>query len=132
MTRSESISSDTLHELGYKIFLERYALKAVKRATLKEGDTVIVITDSEPERREIGEVVALDLPKVTVHLRDGETVIRDIEYVDKPLETDPVQMMDRVAKGVAAAEKNKTLRREWEKKFRWVPGLLPWPMLIRL
>ena len=42
MTQSESISSDTLHELGYKIFLDRYALKDVKRVTLKAGDTVIV------------------------------------------------------------------------------------------
>jgi ribonucleoside-diphosphate reductase alpha chain len=111
---------NALHELGYKIFLDRYAQKDIKRASLKVGDTVIVVVDSKTGQREIGNVTALKLPKVTIKLLDGETVERDIENVDKPLETDPAQMMDRVAAGIAAVEKNAKLRKTWTERFRWL------------
>ena len=52
-------------------------------------------------------------------LLDGEVVTRDIEHIDKPIEVDPGQMMDRVAAGIAATEKTKSLQKEWTKKFRW-------------
>lgn len=109
-----------LHELGYKIFLDRYALKDVTRSTLSVGDTVIVVVNSETGQREIGRITALDLPKVTVELLDGEVVERDIEHVDKPIETDPGQMMERVARGIAAAEKNAKLRDQWTERFQWL------------
>jgi ribonucleoside-diphosphate reductase alpha chain len=111
---------NALHELGYKIFLDRYAQKDMKRSSLKVGDTVIVVVDSKTGQREIGNVMALKLPKVTIKLLDGETVERDIENVDKPLETDPAQMMDRVAAGIAAVEKNGKLRKTWTERFRWL------------
>jgi len=111
---------NALHELGYKIFLDRYAQKDMKRASLRVGDTVIVVVDSKTGQREIGNVTALKLPKVTIKLLDGETVERDIENVDKPLETDPAQMMDRVAAGIAAVEKNAKLRKTWTERFRWL------------
>ncbi len=111
---------NALHELGYKIFLDRYAQKDMKRSSLKVGDTVIVVVDSKTGQREIGNVTALKLPKVTIKLLDGETVERDIENVDKPLETDPAQMMDRVAAGIAAVEKNTKLRKIWTERFRWL------------
>jgi ribonucleoside-diphosphate reductase alpha chain len=47
-------------------------------------------------------------------------VTRDVEHVDKPLETDPAQMMARVARGIAAIEKTLELQAEWTEKFQWL------------
>jgi ribonucleoside-diphosphate reductase alpha chain len=120
MTQRKAVKQNVLHELGYKIFLDRYAQKDMTRKTLAVGDTVIVVVDSKTGQREIGTVTALRLPKVTVELLDGEIVERDVEHVDKPLETDPGQMMDRVATGIAGAEKNAKLRKLWAERFRWM------------
>jgi len=122
MTQSKSVgqSQNALHELGYKIFLDRYALKDMTRQTLAVGDTVIVVVDSKTGQREVGEITALDLPKISIRLLDGSEVTRDIEHVDKPIETRPEQMMDRVARGIAQAEKAPEKQAEWEQKFRWL------------
>jgi ribonucleoside-diphosphate reductase alpha chain len=109
-----------LHELGYKIFLDRYAQKDMTRSTLAVGDTVIVVVDSKTGQREIGTVRAINLPQVTVELLDGEVVTRDLEHVDKPLETDPAQMQARVARGIAAAERTPELRETWQRNFEWL------------
>lgn len=120
MTLQHQRKPNALHDLGYKIFLDRYAQKDMTRATLAVGDTVIVVVNSQTGQREIGKVTALALPQVTVELNDGETVIRDLEHVDKPLETDPGQMMDRVAAGIAAIEATPELREAWTDNFRWL------------
>lgn len=121
MVQSKTTSpKNVLHELGYKIFLDRYAQKDMTRATLAVGDTVIVVVDAKTGQREIGKVTALDLPKVQVQLLDGETVERDVEHVDKPLETDPGQMMDRVAAGIASVESTPELQKLWTERFRWL------------
>ena len=112
------VQGSALNELGYKIFLDRYALKDVARETLAVGDTVIVVVDSQSGQREIGTIRALELPRVTVQLLDGSVVERDIEKLDKPLETDPARMMERVAAGVAAAEATPELRELWRERFR--------------
>ncbi len=111
---------NTLHPLGYKIFLDRYAQKDMTRSSLTVGDTVIVVVNAKTGQREIGEVTALDLPQVTVKLLDDEVVTRDLEHVDKPIETEPSQMMDRVARGVAETEASPAKREEWTAKFRWL------------
>ncbi len=111
---------NALHELGYKIFLDRYAQKDMTRATLAVGDTVIVVVNAQTGQREIGTVKALELPTVTIELLDGEVVTRDLENVDKPLETDPAQMMDRVAAGIAATEGTPELQAAWTERFRWL------------
>ncbi|RMG87976.1 MAG: ribonucleoside-diphosphate reductase, adenosylcobalamin-dependent, partial [Chloroflexi bacterium] len=120
MVQSGTSKRNSLHQLGYKIFLDRYALKDMTRETLAVGDTVIVVVDTKTGQREVGKVTALDLPRVTVELLDGEVIERDIEHVDKPLETEPEQMMDRVARGIAEVEKNQKLRKEWSERFRWL------------
>jgi ribonucleoside-diphosphate reductase alpha chain len=120
MVQPTASKRNALHELGYKIFLDRYAQKDMTRATLAVGDTVIVVVNSQTGQREIGTVEKLALPKVTVKLNDGEVVERDIEHVDKPLETDPGQMMDRVARGIAAIEATPELREQWTREFRWL------------
>ncbi|MDX1996011.1 MAG: LAGLIDADG family homing endonuclease [bacterium] len=120
MVPSSQARKNALHELGYKIFLDRYAQKDMTRATLAVGDTVIVVVNSTTGQREVGKVTALSLPKVTIELLDGEIVTRDVEHVDKPLETDPAQMMDRVAAGIAGVETTPETQREWTEKFRWL------------
>ncbi len=120
MVQSQTKKKNALHDLGYKIFLDRYALKDMKRETLAVGDLVIVVVNSATGQREVGRITAMQLPQVTIELLDGEVVTRDIEHVDKPLETDPAQMMDRVAAGIAAVEKTTKKRREWADKFRWL------------
>ncbi len=119
MIESQTTTSE-LHELGYKIFLDRYAQKDMTRSSLAVGDTVIVVVNAKTGQREIGEAVAIDLPNVTVRLLDGEIVVRDLEHVDKPIETQPWQMMDRVARGVAAVETTPAKQDEWAQKFRWL------------
>jgi ribonucleotide reductase alpha subunit len=116
----KTAGQNALHELGYKIFLDRYAQKDMTRTTLAVGDTVIVVVDSKTGQREIGKVTAMALPQVTIELLDGAVVTRDLEHVDKPLETDPGQMMDRVAAGIAKVEPDVERQEEWAKNFRWL------------
>ena len=48
---TQSTRSNTLHDLGYKIFLDRYALKDMTRETLAVGDTVVALVD--PDTRQL-------------------------------------------------------------------------------
>jgi ribonucleoside-diphosphate reductase alpha chain len=105
--------------LGEKIYLDRYALKDVTRETLAVGDTVIVLVDPKTNQREIGTVISYPSHEsVVVELRDETRMAVPIEQVDKPLEVDPAQMMDRVARGIASVEKTEEERALWQKKFR--------------
>ena len=119
MVQSQSTKS-ALHDLGYKIFLDRYAQKDMTRSTLTVGDKVIVVVNPKTGQREIGDVTAINLPQVTIKLLDGETVERELEHIDKPLETAPGQMMDRVARGIAQTESGAKKQKEWSHKFRWL------------
>jgi ribonucleoside-diphosphate reductase alpha chain len=114
----EQTDPNYLNELGEKIFLDRYALKDVTRKTLAVGDTVVVLVDPKTNQREIGVVTEMNAPNLTVELRDGTRMTAPLEHVDKPIETDPSQMMDRVARGIASVEKTPELRAEWERNFR--------------
>lgn len=116
-----NVKEDTsLHEVGEKIFYDRYAFKDGKKETLAVGDIVVVCVNLETGQREIGTVTKYENGTVTVGLRDGSSVERAVEHVDKPLETKPEQMMERIARGIAAAEKTEAKREEWEAKFRWL------------
>ncbi|MCL4301436.1 MAG: adenosylcobalamin-dependent ribonucleoside-diphosphate reductase [Anaerolineae bacterium] len=114
-----TLASSALHALGEKIFLDRYALKDGKKETVKVGDTVIVAVNLETGQREIGTITALNGREATIQLRDGETVERALEHVDKPLETHPAHMLDRVARGLAEIETPEK-QAEWQEKFRWL------------
>lgn len=105
--------------LGEKIFLDRYALKDAKKETVAASDTVIVVVNRDTRQREIGTVTARDGLKVTVELRDGVSLERTLEEIDKPLETHPSQMLDRVAQGLAAVETPEK-QVEWANNFRWL------------
>ncbi|MCU0475981.1 MAG: hypothetical protein MUC99_07705, partial [Anaerolineae bacterium] len=120
MEHPAAADRNALHELGYKIFLDRYALKDMTRATLAVGDTVIVVVNPKTGQREVGTVEHLTKTEAQIRLLDGEVVTRDIEHVDKPLETRPEQMMDRVAAGIAKIEGDAAKQAEWTEKFRWL------------
>jgi hypothetical protein len=109
-----------LNDLGEKIFLDRYALKDGSKRSLGAGDTVVVCTDVRTGQREIGTVTEIQNGSVNVRLRDDTVIQRAVEHVDKPLETHPGEMMDRVARGIAHVEGDKAA--EWERKFRWLVG----------
>lgn len=108
-----------LSEIGEKIFLDRYALKDPRKEAVQVGDLVVVNVNLDTGQREIGLVQKIQNGKTAVVLRDGTVVERDLEHVDKPLETSPEAMMDRVARGIAAAETSAEKRAEWTKLFRW-------------
>lgn len=111
---------NALSELGEKIFLDRYAVKDIKRESLSVGDTVIVLVNPKTGQREIGTIDSLDLEKreAKVRMRDGSLETRVIEHIDKPLETVPEQMFDRIAKHIASVEETADKQAEWENKFR--------------
>lgn len=108
-----------LKPLGEKIFLDRYALKDAQKETLSIGDTAVVCTNLQTGQREIGTVTALDGTEVTLKLKDGTEITQAVEHIDKPLETDPAQLIARVARGIAAEEAPEQ-RATWEKNFRWL------------
>lgn len=124
-------TTNALSELGEKIFLDRYAVKDAKKETLAVGDTVVVCVNLKTGQREIGIVSEMnrDSKEVTVKLRDGTSEVHAIEHVDKPLETVPEQMFERIARHIASVEKTPELQTEWEGKFKrlmddwqYVPG----------
>jgi ribonucleoside-diphosphate reductase alpha chain len=109
-----------LSPLGRKIFLDRYALKDVRKETLVEGDIVVAVSNPKTGQREIGVVTALgEGESISVKLDDGTLLEVKRDEVDKPLETDPEQMLSRVAKGIASQEKPEN-RAKWEKEFNWL------------
>ena len=115
--------NNQLSELGQKIFLDRYAMKDMSKRTLAPTDMVIVCVDAKTGQREIGVVTAMDeaaagAGRVTVELRDGTTIECMPEHVSKPVETEPEQMMERVARGIAAVEGERA--DEWYHNFRWL------------
>ena len=113
-------TKNALSELGEKIFLDRYAVKDAKKETLAVGDTVVINVNLKTGQREIGTVKTLDQvsKQVEVTLRDGSVEKRAIEHVDKPLETVPEQMFERIARHIASVEKTPEKQNEWQGKFR--------------
>lgn len=109
-----------LNELGRKIYLDRYAMKDTKKATLKEKDLVIVCTDHATGQRELGHIVSTEKGGVNVELLGGGCKLFPMEHIDKPIEANPMVAMDRVARGIAQAETEDHKQQEWEQKFRWL------------
>lgn len=113
-------TSALLNDLGEKIFLDRYALKDMTKKSLVPGDLVIVCVNQKSRQREIGTVKSILGDRVSIELRDGTMTEQGMEDVDKPLETTPEAMMDRVARGIAEIETSPERKEEWEARFRWL------------
>ena len=110
---------NSLSPLGRKIFLDRYAVKDVKKETLAVGDLVVAVSNSATGQREIGNVTAINGDEVNVRLNDGRDITATKEGVDKPIETEPTQMHKRVARGIAKQEKPE-IRDKWQEEFEWL------------
>lgn len=100
-----------LTDLGYRLFLDRYALKDGTRESLAEGDVVLYRPDLMNAKKEIGQVKQFDNGSVHIYedLDWADKVTRPVivvpkEHVDKPLELDPREMWERAAKWVSLAE----------------------------
>jgi len=107
-------------ELQELIFLDRYAQKG-SRADITVGDTVVVMTKEHPKypQKEVGVVEAVNGDDITVRLRSGEVITQKRSRIDRPLETRPEDMWDRMARAIVAVEP-KEKRKELEKEFRWL------------
>ncbi len=108
-----------LNDLGEKIFLDRYSLKDMHKQTMEIGDTAVVCTNLETGQREIGVITGIENDQATLLLRDGTEITQATEHIDKPLETDPAQMIARVAHGIAQ-EEAPAKREIWQKNFEWL------------
>ena len=111
-----------LDDLRKKIFLDRYALKDLKRETLRVGDTVIFRPDRLKAASEIGFIIGIKSDgEIAVETEDGATGYTVYyDQVDKPLELDPREMIKRVAQGISKAESTEELQKEWQEKFEWL------------
>ncbi len=112
-------SVNSLSPLGRKIFLDRYAQKDGKKETLAVGDLVVAVSNPQTGQREIGNVTEIEGDKVYVRLDDGSDVEATRDHVDKPVETDPSEMLKRVARGMSQQEEAKK-QPHWEKEFNWI------------
>jgi len=121
MRYPQYLASNELTALGRKTLLDRYARKAPKTAPVELGDLVILCTDKESGQREIGSVIGVNNDDRTVNIRaeDGEEYTVDVEEVDKPLETDPQDVVQRVARALSKVEEKP---RRWENIFKKLMG----------
>lgn len=99
--------------------MDRYAQKDAKKDTLKVGDLVVAVSNAQTGQREIGKVLSMEGDAVRVRLEDGVELDSTRENVDKPIETDPSQMLSRVAYGISRQELPEK-RDTWEKEFNWL------------
>jgi ribonucleoside-diphosphate reductase alpha chain len=119
-----NINTYGLTDLGYKIFLDRYALKDLDRSSLQVGDTVIAVLNDSKDmngKREVSIITSINEDDTaTILTQSGDELTLRTEYLDKPLEIAPSQMHQRVAKGVASVERDDAKQEEWSVKFEWL------------
>ena len=116
-TDAEGIALSPISEL---VFLDRYAMKDPAK-DLQVGDLVVALVKDDPRfpQREAAYVRAVDGDTITLELKStGEVIKQERKKVDKPLETHPAQMWDRMAKAIVTVE-DPARREELEKEFRW-------------
>lgn len=117
------INTYGLSDLGYKIFLDRYALKDLDRSSLQVGDTVVAVLNDSRDmngKREVSVITALnDDDTAVIITQSGDELTLRTEYLDKPLEINPTQLHKRVARGVASVE-TEDKQEEWAQKFEWL------------
>ena len=109
-----------LSDLGYKIFVDRYARKTHNNFVI--GDKVLVKYSGQSL---FGTVLSLSKDSVQVKLENGDDIGCDKSNVTKPIETVD-EMFWRVAKSVATVESEKE---HWTCKFfdllslwKFIPG----------
>lgn len=108
MTTTE-LDTHGLSENGYRVYLDRYARKDIRRESIQDGDLVLACLDLQTGHREVGRIVQRDAQTVVVEFgfngsRTHETFA--YERVDKPVELRPSETLDRVARAIASVEKD--------------------------
>ncbi|MBX5476360.1 MAG: adenosylcobalamin-dependent ribonucleoside-diphosphate reductase, partial [Clostridia bacterium] len=127
-------------ELSWKIFIDRYTIKDQSRQ-FQPGELAVVQTNDDPKwpRKELGRVLKVDEAEDRVELElltgadKGRRIVRRRRECDRPVETSLRQVAERIARGLAAVEKDARTRRKWERTFadeiaalRVVPGGRVW------
>jgi ribonucleoside-diphosphate reductase alpha chain len=116
----DRVQLDGISEL---VFLDRYAMKDPQK-NFVVGDTVVVLVKEDPKfpQKDIGVVTAIDGDAITVELKGtGELFTQDRRKVDKPIELEPADMWDRMAKAIVEIEAPDK-QEELAKEFRWLLG----------
>ena len=111
-----------LSDIGYRIFLDRYAKKDIRRESMLEGSIVLACVDPQRGHREVGRIVERRGDDVVVEFGENGTSRRvnfSYERLDRPIELDPREMHDRVASSVASVEVE---RDRWARTFRDLLG----------
>lgn len=116
------------------VMIDRYSFKDTEKATLSEGDLVVMTIKEDPKfpARGTGFITALDraAKKATV-LVDEEyrsalddpaevetgLITRSLDVIEKPLEVFYEQIAKRNAAGLSAVETTDEKRKEWFDKF---------------
>jgi adenosylcobalamin-dependent ribonucleoside-diphosphate reductase len=116
-----------MNELSRKIFLDRYALKEVAPSNLVLGEPVIVITDTESGKRDIGTVCAISEAGIIVSI-EGMLSTHPLRHIERPLEDTPDVAFKRIARAIASVEKPER-QAHWQQEFeaimqdfKFVPG----------
>jgi ribonucleoside-diphosphate reductase alpha chain len=105
------------------VMLDRYSFKDTEKKTLKVGDFVIfsVVDDPKFPSRALGYITGIDrkINQATITVNEsfvgmagGETVVRPLGIIDKPLELYYEQIAKRVAKGLSDVETDEQKRKE--------------------
>lgn len=125
-------------ELSWKIFLDRYTVKDPSRA-FEVGDVAIALVEPHPKwpKKDVGIVRAL-LPgdQLSIELitgpQKGEVIQRRVVECDRPREKTIHEVAERIARGVAAVEKE-NVRPDVQESFareiaglRFIPGGRIW------
>lgn len=124
LTLSKPINTYGLTELGYKIFLDRYAVKDLNKKNIKVGDIVIAIIKGDGQdvrqRRDIATVTAIENQVATVTLfPSDETITIPLAHLDKPIETKPSELHKRLASKIASYETPEK-QKKWQKRYEWL------------
>jgi ribonucleoside-diphosphate reductase alpha chain len=111
-----------LEGLSEKIFLDRYAWKNADVEAAKVGDVVLVLTKDDPKfpNKEVGEIIARQGNSVTVRLRSGEQVASSVEKLTLTIEHSPQEMWKRLARAMAAVEREPDKQEQWQGKFEYI------------
>lgn len=116
------------------VMLDRYTFKDTEKATLSEGDFVVLTIKEDPKfpARGLGFIKEVDWNAKTAtvvvdeeyrHSLDGEEEIatgiinRSLDVIEKPLEVYYEQIAKRNATGLASVETTEEKRKEWFEKF---------------
>ena len=106
-------------QLDELIALDRYAIQEYDN--YRVGDTVVAIVDSTTGTKRVGDITGIiSEDEYQVKDRFGEIHSVQKELLQKPLETKPVQLWERWAKGGASVEATPEKKEFWENEFRWL------------